>query len=160
MTLSSARIISQGDGLIMADCGAVCLALWRQKSTRERFERQRFALDEMVRQKPGEIAFVLVIEKSSEPPEEDVRRDSAAMISRHGANLKGVACVIEGGGFRSSITRSVLSGIVLFSRNKAPIKMFATVAEASAWVDSIVPIGSPQRFTREVEELRQRLDLF
>jgi hypothetical protein len=156
-TLPRARVLTQGDGLIMAEYGPVCLALWRKKSTRERFERQKTALDEVVRKRPGEVAFVCVIESTSEPPDDDIRRESSQMITRHGAKLKGVACIIEGDGFRAAITRSVLSGIVLFIRNKAPIKMFATVAHASEWVRTLVPLGPSQPFLREVEGLRAQL---
>ena len=142
----------------MAQIGRICVAVWRSKSVQERFEIQKAALDECVARRPGETAFICVIEPSSEPPDDDVRKASSKMIADHGKNLKCTACVIEGAGFRGAITRSVLSGIVFLVRNPSPVKMFESVGSASRWVQSEMPNVFLATLADQVEQVRRKLD--
>jgi hypothetical protein len=141
----------------MAHVGNVCVALWRKKPTPERFRIQKQYLDEAVRARPGEVAFLCIVEPGSEPPDEDVRKASSEMVSAHGTNLKCVALVIEGTGFRAAITRSVLSGIVLVIRSPAPVKYFDTPSSAAEWMRDRVDIHPMSTFIRQVEGLRNAL---
>lgn len=152
-----AQVLYARDGLVMAQIGNVCVALWRKKSTYERFRIQKQYLDEAVRARPGEVAFLCIVEPGSEPPDEDVRKASSEMVSAHGTKLKCVALVIEGTGFRAAITRSVLSGIVLVIRSPAPVKYFDTPAAAADWMRDKVDIHPVSSFVRQVESLRNAL---
>jgi hypothetical protein len=159
MTVASTpRILHCADGLCMAEIGPVCVAIWRSKSVRTRFEVQRAALDDCVRRRPGGTAFMCVVESTSEPPEEDVRKASSQMIVDHGKNLKCTACVIEGAGFRGAITRSVLSGMLFLVRSPTPVKMFESVASASRWIQGEMPTTSGLVLAGQVEFARRRLD--
>jgi hypothetical protein len=59
----------------------VCLAIWRTKPTRELFEIQRSELSSAVARDPGKVAFLCVVESKADPPEQEVRDASSAMIS-------------------------------------------------------------------------------
>jgi hypothetical protein len=152
------RILHCGDGLAMAEIGNVCVALWRSKSVRSRFEIQKAALDECVQRRPGKTAFMCVVEPTSEPPDEDVRKASSKMIADHGKDLRCTACVIEGAGFRGAITRSVLSGIVFLVRTPTPLKMFESVDSASRWIQTEMPDTAGAALASQVEYVRRKLD--
>jgi hypothetical protein len=53
-----ARVLSNHDGLGVAEIGTACLVLWRAPVATERFERQRAALEALVRRHPTRAGFV------------------------------------------------------------------------------------------------------
>lgn len=148
-----------GDGLAVGEIGRVCVTIWRKQSNRERFERQRAALANLVERHPGEAGFMCVVEKSSEPPDDEyVRRGSATMITDHGAKLAGVSVVSEGTGFRVAVARSLMSGMMFLMRNPAPIRIFDSVPTGSNWLALHAFTGPVAQFVADVEALRQHLD--
>lgn len=151
------KVMFSGDGLVMAELGGVSIAIWRRKPNRELFEIQKKSLDEVVAKNRGKAAFVCVVEPTSEPPDDDIRKAASLMISAHEKNLKCVALVIEGTGFRSAITRTVLSGIVMLIRSPAPIKFFDIPKSACIWVATQLP-AARDGLLEEIEALRGLLD--
>jgi hypothetical protein len=155
----AARIVQRGDGILLAEHGTTSIALWRKDSTLDRFNVQRLALTDTVRRFPGKAGFFCVVEETSGAPEEDVRRASSKMFETLGADLRGVAMIIEGSGFRSALVRSVASGIVmLMPKRVTPISYFSDIGAGAAWLQQYVDIGSPTVFTQRVRELRGFLD--
>jgi hypothetical protein len=154
---ASSNVMHSGDGLVMAEMAGVSIALWRRKPNRELFETQKRCLDEVVGKHKGKAAFICVVEPTSEPPDDDIRKAASSMISAHEKNLRGVALVIEGTGFRSAITRTVLSGIVMMIRTPAPIKFFDVPKPACMWLGSLLPVSRDALFA-EIEALRSLLD--
>jgi serine/threonine protein kinase len=153
------RILHREHGLVAAHFGAVCVAVWRENSTLARIERQRDALAHVVAGYPGEASFLCVVESTSAPPDEAGRRASSRMIEDLGANLRAVAIVIEGSGFRASIVRSVAAGIVLLARSKTktPVAYFAGLEGGVSWLGRSANLGSERAIVRSVEELREHL---
>jgi len=150
-------IVRVGDGIVVAQIGHVCTALWRKKPTAERFEIQRSCLEAAVKKQPGRVAFMCLVEAGTEPPDDNIRKASSAMITSFGADLKAVACVIEGTGFKAAISRTVLSGIVLLIRSPSPIKYFESAASAGAWISEFIPVGNITNFVEQVEIARKSL---
>ena len=146
-----------GGGLLIAMIGPVCLALWRSKPTPQLFEIQRSHLHAAIARQPGKIAFLCVVEPHADPPDETERAASTHMISSQGENLAGVACVIEGSGFRAAITRTVLSGMVFMIRTPAPIKLFDGVRIAAPWLARCVGYSALPGLESEVERGRALL---
>jgi hypothetical protein len=151
------EIVQVSDGIVVAQVGSVCVALWRKKPTPERFEIQRSFLEAAVAKQPGKVVFMCLVEAGTEPPDDNVRKASSAMISGHGSKLKAVACVIEGMGFKAAISRTVLSGIQFLIRSPSPIKYFEAIGSGGAWLGQFVPIGSLTNFVEQVEEARLSL---
>jgi hypothetical protein len=152
------EIVREGDGVVVAQIGNVCAALWRKKPTRERFEIQRTCLEAAVAKHPGRTVFFCLVEAGTEPPDDEIRRASSSMITGHGPKLKAVACVIEGSGFKAAISRTVLSGIVFLIRSPSPIKYFESAGSGAAWLSQFVPIGSLSNFVEQIEVARKSLD--
>jgi hypothetical protein len=144
-------------GLVMAERRGVSIAVWRRKPNRVLFEAQKKCLAEVVAKNMGKAAFVCVVEPTSEPPDDDIRKESSSMITSHEKNLKCVALVIEGTGFRAAITRTVLSGMVMLIRTPAPIKFFDTPKSASLWLGTQLP-AAREGLVEEIEALRGLLD--
>jgi hypothetical protein len=107
------RVRDVRDGLALGEIGPLSVALWRGAVARESFNRQSAALRWVVESHPGTAGFLCIVEAGSTPPDEELRRDSARMITAHGDRLALVAAVIEGSGFQASLARSVLIGIAM-----------------------------------------------
>jgi hypothetical protein len=141
------------NGLVMAERKGVCIALWHRKPTQELFDIQKKCLNDVVSRNKGKSAFLCVVESTSEPPDDDIRKASSQMISSYEMNLHCVALVIEGTGFRSAITRTVLSGIYMLTRTPAPVRFFDTPAAACNWVGAKIP-AARDGLQQEIEVLR------
>jgi hypothetical protein len=156
-----ARLLKKGDGIVVAEFGDVCLAVWRRDSTLHRFNVQRAGLDAVVERNPDGVVFFCVVEPTSGPPNEDVRKASSRLFDSHGSKLRAIAMVIEGTGFRSALVRSVASGIVMLMGSRTtPISYFATIEAGAQWAEQFVSIGSIKNFKRNVEQIRANLDPF
>lgn len=139
--------------------GPVCLSLWQAKPTPERFAIQRSHLHAAVGREPGKIVFMCVVSPHADPPDEAERKASADMITSQGTKLLGVACVIEGVGFRAAITRTVLTGVVLLIHSPAPLKLFESVRLASPFLARCLKRTSLIELDSEFERARSLLSL-
>jgi hypothetical protein len=152
------RLMHAADGIALAEVSNVFVAIWRAPASRALFDWQRFCMAECVQRHPKGTAFLCVIEPTSKPPDDELRRASAEMIGEHQDRLRCVGVVIEGEGFRAAITRGVLSGMVLLLPNrKVPVSYLSSVAEAAGWMGGHFPIPSPQSFGVGVGRVRAQL---
>jgi hypothetical protein len=152
-----AELVQLGDGIVVGQIGPVCAALWRKQPTAERFEIQRSCLQAAVKKRPRNTVFMCLVEAGTEPPDDNIRKASSSMITDLGEELKAVAIVIEGTGFKAAISRTVLSGIVFLIRSPSQIKYFESAASGAAWLSQFVAIGSVAGFVEQIEILRGSL---
>jgi hypothetical protein len=139
--------------------GSVCVAVWRKDSTRTRFALQKAGLDAVVQKCPAGVGFFCVVEPTSGPPNEDVRKASSKLFESHGRNIRAIAMIIEGTGFRSALVRSVASGIVMLMGSRTtPISYFATIEAGTKWMQQHLDMGSIATFKNSVEQIRAFLD--
>jgi len=155
----SLRVTHDADGLLMGMIGPVCLALWQAKPTPERFAVQRAHLHAAVKRDPGKVVFLCVVSTKADPPDEAERRGSAEMITSQGNQLLGVACVVEGMGFRAAITRTVLTGMVLLIRSPSPIKLFESVRLSAPFLARCLTRASLPELEAECERGRAQMKL-
>ena len=134
--LPTLRVMHQSDALVMAALGPVCVAVWRKQPTRASFDVQHALLESAVESNQGHAAFLCVIEDGTDPPEQKLREASAQMISSLKDELVGVACVVEGAGFRAAISRTVLSSIMLLARAMPPVRVFDSTESAAPWLST------------------------
>lgn len=152
------RILHAADGLALGEVEEVFVAIWRASVSKSLFEWQRHCMAESMHRHPNGSAFLCVIEPTSKPPDDELRRASAAMVATHQDRLKCIGVVIEGQGFRAAITRGVLSGMVLLLPNrKVPVSYLSTVAEAADSIDQHFPIRSKASFVAGVSRVRAHL---
>lgn len=148
------HLTQRARGLLLGTCGEVFFAVWSTKPTPELFELQRAGLAAAVQANPGRTFFLCVVSPNADPPEQAERDASSRMISQHGGNLLGTACVVEGSGFRAAITRTVLTGIVLFIRTPSPITFFDSVDAASSWMQRRSRGRDLSRLAAQLDEVR------
>ena len=107
----------------------------------------------------SEPSFLCVIEPTSGPPDDELRRASAKMVAEHQPSIRCIACVVEGSGFRSAVARSALSAIALIiGRRSMPLTVFAEVGPAAEWMASRVGQLHGRALAAHVEQLRARLE--
>src|SRR5262245_50579823 len=127
-------VVYRGEGLMVGVYDTVSVAVWNSRPTLPLFEIQSRELRAVVARHPGSALFLCIVAEKAEPPSQDIRDASAKMVTGHGKNLAACACVIEGEGFRSAITRTVLSGIAFVVRTPGPSAFFETTSAACEWL--------------------------
>lgn len=152
------QVLHDADGLMMGMIGPVCFSLWQAKPTPDRFAIQRRHLHAAVAREPGRLVFMCVVSPHADAPDDAERKASADMITSQGTKLLGVACVIEGVGFRAAITRTVLMGVLHLIRSPAPIKLFESVRLASPFLARCLKRASLTGLDAEFERARAQLN--
>jgi len=156
---ASPRVLARGDGIVVGEFGPTCVAVWRKDSTLERFSVQKHALVDFVARNAGRAAFCCVVEPSSGTPNEEGRIAAGRMVETLGKDLRAVAMVIEGTGFRSALVRSVAAGIVMvMGKRSVPVSYVATTEEGATWLKRYVHIDSTAAFVAAIEVFRSSLD--
>ncbi|HEX6244130.1 MAG TPA: hypothetical protein VFZ61_24610 [Polyangiales bacterium] len=150
------KVLCLVDGLATAEASRTCVLLWRKSVNETRFQIQREAIEYIVERYPGEASILCVIEPTSEPPPQALREAAAALLTKLGPQLRCVAFVIEGSGFRAAMIRGVLSGIEFLRRSTYPTRYFAEVGRAAAWVASETG-GQSMLLADAAHRLRDRL---
>jgi hypothetical protein len=154
--MTAAHVKHLGPGLVVGELGPVCVTIWRDEVDAERFEKQAEGVASIARRFPRKSAYVCIVEPTCAPPDEALRKRSIALVNDHDDSLACVAGVIEGTGFRAAITRSVLAGIALFFRNRAPHHFFSDVPGMAAWVAQKVDVDAAQ-LASAIEQWRASL---
>jgi hypothetical protein len=90
------------------------------------------------------------------PPEEQARRRYIELIYDQNTMVACSSVVIEREGFGAAVIRSIIAGLALITRAKFPTRVFATIADATAWVaDQLAaagdPVGEPAELTGVVQ---------
>lgn len=153
------RVGHVGDGLALGDVANLFIVIWRGPVTRPRFNIQRDGLREAVKRHSEGAGMLCVIEPTATPPDDELRRASADMIRELQAQLRCVACVVEGTGFVHALGRSALSGMaLLLGRRSVPVSVFATVGAAATWMAPHVSIHDSRWVSDAVESLRASLE--
>jgi hypothetical protein len=153
---SAPRVVWCERSLGILEVERICVVVWRENVTAERFRRQEVALDEVVHRYAGRAGFMCVVEAGTAPPDDRLRGASAEMINSHGNRLACLACVIEGSGFRAALTRSTLSGIALLLARRET-KFTATVSAAAGWMAARGNLESPTVLIEACAALRERM---
>jgi hypothetical protein len=152
------RVVYSDAGLAVGEIERMCVAVWRGEVTTRRFRQQQDTLRDVVTRGEGLSTFLCVIEPTAIPPNDELRRASTDMVLSFGDQLKCVACVIEGTGFKAAITRGVLSGMVLLLRNRRVEITFCTnVVEAAKWIGKIVPLDFAEDIPQLVNRFRSTI---
>ena len=112
---------------------------------------------------PGNVGSLVVIPPDAVPPTDEARRAINAVMERHAACLKGVVCVVEGGGFQSALVRATLTTMTLTLRKMRGWKVASNVDEGLAFLvtrtrvraDGTIPALDLTHARRALEELRR-----
>jgi hypothetical protein len=96
VAVSGSNVLHAGDGIGIGEVQGCCVVIWRDAVVPHRFELQRRYLDEIIGRHGSGSSFMCVIEPSSTPPNDALRRASAEMVLGAQKYLRTIVCVIEG----------------------------------------------------------------
>jgi hypothetical protein len=153
----SYRLLSNEDGLGIAEIGTTLLVRWRGAVTPAPFERQRAALEAMAARHPGGANLLCVIEEGAAAPDSVMRKATSEMVAQLGDRVRCIACVVEGRGFKAAAVRSVLSSMALLRKIKVEQKFTATFTDAAHWIALRVPNVSVTALCDGHEQLKQSM---
>src|SRR5678815_4725872 len=97
----------------MGELDACLIVLWRGAASEPAILQVNDAIWNLTQRRPGQCAYINVIEPSSPPPSAAMRKLVMAGISRPGAALSCLAAVMEGNEFRLTVVRAILAGMAL-----------------------------------------------
>jgi len=140
--------------------GPCLIIVWRGQATEAAVLQINDRLWELTQQRPGQSAFVNVIERDSPSPPPAVRKASMTGIARCGSALSCKCAVIEGHELRSALVRAILTGMELLRSKQQPTKFFKDTTEMSVWMKKQLPDAAAdldKEIVRAVEVIRSQM---
>jgi hypothetical protein len=106
----------------------------------------------------GFAALAILPVLSPRPLSKEMREAAELVTGDAPPELLAVAEVIEGRGFVAAAIRSIATGLILVTRPRWPMRIFASVEPAAAWVSAWVEgEGRPTATRRLTEAIRHTL---
>jgi hypothetical protein len=125
-------------GACLASVGNLALGLWEQPFTRARLRASRRMFEGLRARAPGGVVnmTVLVVDAFDlgALADDGVRNETIAIVREMSGCFRAAAAVVLGDGFGAAAIRSAGAGVVLFARPSYPVKTFAEVETAAAWL--------------------------
>lgn len=129
---------------------AFCLATWHQTvffvfravASVEQMKRVSAACQSLLENSRGPVTCLAVVQRSSPPPVDVVRREMAIWSRNVVPKLAVAVIVAEGGGFRSALVRGVVVFLTTIVPHRVPFTLAASVAEAVEILAQYLPTAS------------------
>lgn len=97
-------------------------------------QHQQRWMKELAERVSGPKGFMVVLRPDNPPPAEEARGTIRRAFQQFGEGMSFGAMVVEKTGFKAAAQRGALTMIILAARPAYPLKVFATVAEATRWI--------------------------
>src|SRR5688572_8899686 len=104
-------IHSATDAWGMAEFGPCLFVIWRGVVTEAALGHVNERILQLTGQRPGNCAYINVIEKTSPRPSAQTRRLAMAGVAKAGKALSCMAAVIEGNELQMTVVRAILTGM-------------------------------------------------
>ena len=113
--------------------GPLVVQVWRGKKTFHNWrEESTLAFATADRAHPAGYCVLIVIEDSAEMPDPGARQDVNNLARERQHRIVGSAVLVEGSGVRTTMVRSLMTAVNMFSRNS--MKPFSQVDDAILWL--------------------------
>jgi len=155
MTESAEIVVSTKDYLF-ATWQHLMLAVWRGHTTMDGVREGQRVFHEHIKNHPGGVLLLTVVEDGAPMPDADARNELGKLLQSGAGHTKKSAVVYEGEGFRAAAVRSVVTGILVFSKPPFPHKVFARVAEAAGFLASEGGQITGKQLADLVHDVRER----
>ena len=153
-------------GLRIIDLGAVCsiaeyerclLVVWRMQPTRAAFDHRHQLLADLAVRYPGNCAYVEVIESTSPPPTNELRKVAVDVFRKLGKDLGCVGFVLDGTELRTTMVRAILTTMTFFVSHMQPSKVFKRLSDVPAFLRTHIgdPGFDPRAFSIAFDYLRR-----
>ena len=123
----------------MAEFGPCLIVIWRGTVTQVAMDQVNEQILNITQRRPGNCAYINVIERESPTPPAPLRKSAMVGIARGGKALSCLGVVIEGHELRSTVVRAILTGMALIRAQTQPTKFFKNTQEMSTWVKKQIP---------------------
>jgi hypothetical protein len=143
----------------LGETGPLMVVVWRGQPTEQALLHVNERIWEITQRRPGDCAFITIIERNSPAPSAPLRKLAMEGLTRPGKALSCKVAVIEGHELRNALTRAVLTGMALLRPQDQPTKFFKNTQEMASWVKNQLPAsGEPeQEIVRVVEVVRNQM---
>lgn len=160
-------MIEPPEGLRIIEIDPVCslgeqdrclFVVWRQQPTRAMFDLRHRALTELAARHKGQCGYVELIESTSKPPPDELRKVAVEIFRKLGRDVSCVGFVMEGNELRTALVRAILTGMTFLVQQMQPSKVFKRLGDAATWLrPQIGPVepGFETRFAAAFEYLRK-----
>ncbi|MFM2418971.1 MAG: hypothetical protein RL385_3694 [Pseudomonadota bacterium] len=155
---ASLACLDVGDGLATGAIANVYVSIWRGIKTPARANREAEGFGKVRALHPRNTLYLCVVEPTTSPPDEAMRRAAVEMLRAASADFVAVAAVVEGDGFKAAMVRGVLTAMQRFLGFKdLPVRYFGDVHSAAAWLACGFCTAPGASIARATEELRSAL---
>jgi len=121
----------------------VLIQVWRLGITPDAItDLERVARSYASEQPGGKISSISIIERTSPPPPEHVRKDLSRFYKNLAPQLHEAIIVAEGGGFRAALVRGVGVALSSLAPKSLPFKFVDTIRSASITIGPHLSPGS------------------
>src|SRR5262245_1952474 len=118
----------------LGEVGPLLIVVWRGKVTEPAMLLVNERIWDITQRRPGNCAFVTIVERTSPPPTAPLRKLAVTGFSRPGKALTCKIAVVEGNELKAALSRAVLTGMALLRPQDQPTKFAKDTEEASLWV--------------------------
>lgn len=139
------QITYSDDGAALSIWRNVMISYYREQATEERMRHFRATQRELAKQ-PDPVGCIIVSSLHSRAKMDLNEATRAAIIEAIKAYEHrdlAVAVVIQARGFLGTTVRALVSGLILLSRPKYPMKIFGDLDEGAAWLVEKMRGGRP-----------------
>jgi hypothetical protein len=129
------QFVHRGPGFAAGGFGPLAVSIWESVPT-EAHAKQAASVLASVSRSQDHMLVMAVVGRDTPPPDAIVRDIVAREMANVSPNVRGMAQVIEGAGFRAATMRAVLTGMGIVIKPKYPQKVFVTIDEAGEFLAS------------------------
>ena len=104
------------------------------------------------------VRLFQVMPPDAPPPDGETRREIARVLKSQNGVVSHSAIVQLGSGFRASVVRSIVTGIVRMSNPGYPHRVFSSVADACAWIHEETGCQQDLHLTAQLEDFFARAE--
>ena len=103
------------DGLVVHECGDVCLAIWTGPTDSARLRLLSAAIDAIANRNGGSLVVCQFVDPTSRPPDAEARAEIVTMLKRKG-RLRRFITVPLGDAFWIGVVRSIMRAFFVLVR--------------------------------------------
>jgi len=146
-------VLIERPDLALAHCEQVCIAIPRGHASVDMVREIRHGLEALARRFDDKgIALLFIVAETSSTPNGAARDAAGEMFDAVRPYLRVLSAQMEGSGFAAAAKRSVFTWATSKMLGKTPVKTFARLAEATAFLEtkcSELRMPCPSRETLE-----------
>jgi len=131
---SDIRIIQVNSVCAMAEFERCIVTVWKLQPTKEAFDERHRALVDLATRHPGKCAYAELIEPTSKPPGDELRKVAVEAFKKLGKDLSCVAFVLDGPEMRSAFVRAILTTMMFLLPQMQPTKVFKRLSDMAQWM--------------------------